>query len=390
MKHPELKAALIEALRHTKSLEEAADAVLAAFTPTREQVLRWEGLPDLLDSYFLALTKVFPNKWSGREWVDMELSALTPEPGSLIGRKVDKPRFFVDERAGCIAVRDRLHPRYDPSYQGLHSDTVDVIFYAHGSNVDSGWEIDERDKLKANSVCDHLNSLFPDSQIHAHLVDEPTPQTYPLKTAVGPVLTEEMAVRVCKKLHEMGKKWQASGRSYRDTTNWDSRREETCYSINEGEFSNLAYYQCLNGYTLITPEEFLGVEAEASVKPVILQCQDGPCYDKNHLVHWISNYETGALDTYYAWAYIEEGCKEPCFLTQSACQAYLDSLLIGYECPEDLYGGDVRKGDLYTLTINSASCLPKGKSFWVYAMPYEIVKCWKKVYRKPSPEQPNG
>jgi len=290
MTHPELKAALIETIRHAKSLEGWADAVLDAFTPTREQVLRWDGLPLLLAEY--GLGKEMP-----LTFISGQLSALTTEP---------------------------------------------------------------------------------------------SPQTYPLKTAVGPVLTEEMAVRVCNRLHEMGKKWQASGRSYRDTTNWDSRREETCYSINEGEFSNLAYYQCLNGYTLITPEEFLGVEAEASVKPVILQCQDGPCYDKNHLVHWISNYETGALDTYYAWAYIEEGCKEPCFLTQSACQAYLDSLLIGYECPEDLYGGDVRKGDLYTLTINSASCLPKGKSFWVYAMPYEIVKCWKKVYRKPSPEQPNG
>ena len=27
------------------------------------------------------------------------------------------PRFFVDLRSGCGAVRDRLHPNFDPDYQ---------------------------------------------------------------------------------------------------------------------------------------------------------------------------------------------------------------------------------------------------------------------------------
>lgn len=68
-------------------------------------------------------------------------------------------RFFIDERVGCIAVRDRKHPEYNPDYPGLHNDTADVIFYAHGSRTDEGWTVDERWRLKAEQVLKHLMSL---------------------------------------------------------------------------------------------------------------------------------------------------------------------------------------------------------------------------------------
>jgi len=339
MTHPELKAALIEALEKLDAAfpESQANQILSKvdFTPTREQVLR------------------------------------SPETEAIAN---DFAYFLIRRR-------------------GAHTN----------STLD---EMDHWEDFKGKQ----LSALTP----------EPSPQTYPLKTAVGPVLTPEMAKRVCNRLHEMGKKWR--GRiSYLESPFWKKYGSETCYEINEGGFADLEYHQS-NGYTLITPEEFLGIvlvtedgvevtdpyqqvcrviengfqwvdarfaeptfkwystraAAEASVKPVILQCQDGPCYDKNHLVHWISNYETGALDTYYAWAYIEEGCKEPCFLTQSACQAYLDSLLIGYECPEDYPSWGVKKGMLFTI-------IPNGKGLNHAArkgLPGEIVKCWKKIYKK--------
>lgn len=71
-------------------------------------------------------------------------------------------RFFIDERGGCIAVRDRLHPLHDPTYPGLHNDTADVIFYAHGShNNERGWFIDDRYKRKAKDVLEHLNTIVP-------------------------------------------------------------------------------------------------------------------------------------------------------------------------------------------------------------------------------------
>lgn len=68
-------------------------------------------------------------------------------------------RFFIDRRVGCIAVRDKKHPQYDHSYQGLHNDTADVIFYAHGSKNDEGWYVDERFVRKAQQVLEHLQSL---------------------------------------------------------------------------------------------------------------------------------------------------------------------------------------------------------------------------------------
>jgi hypothetical protein len=74
-------------------------------------------------------------------------------------------RFFIDERVGCIAVRDRQHPDYDPEYPGLHLDTPDVIFYTSGVNVqdpETGsweWEMPKHKINKAHEVCRHLNSL---------------------------------------------------------------------------------------------------------------------------------------------------------------------------------------------------------------------------------------
>ena len=68
-------------------------------------------------------------------------------------------RFFIDERVGCIAIRDKNHPSYDPDYQGLHNDTADVIFYAHGNKNDEGWYADERFRRKAQQVLEHLQSL---------------------------------------------------------------------------------------------------------------------------------------------------------------------------------------------------------------------------------------
>lgn len=39
-------------------------------------------------------------------------------------------RFFVDQRVGIIAVRDRT--KTDPDYQGLHRDTEGVVWSASG------------------------------------------------------------------------------------------------------------------------------------------------------------------------------------------------------------------------------------------------------------------
>ena len=42
----------------------------------------------------------------------------------------DGARYFVDERSGCVAVRDKKYT--DPEYRGLHDDTRGVVKYWQG------------------------------------------------------------------------------------------------------------------------------------------------------------------------------------------------------------------------------------------------------------------
>lgn len=87
------------------------------------------------------------------------------------------PRFFVDERTGCIAVRDKLHT--DPEYPGLHSDTEGIVFFAGGvpqseecptchTRRNIGWHLFDKDRTKAIELCERLNeSTDPDAVIAA-------------------------------------------------------------------------------------------------------------------------------------------------------------------------------------------------------------------------------
>jgi len=45
------------------------------------------------------------------------------------------PRFFVDERNGCIAIRDRQHPDFDTDHQGLDADLPDVVDFKMGEQI---------------------------------------------------------------------------------------------------------------------------------------------------------------------------------------------------------------------------------------------------------------
>lgn len=73
--------------------------------------------------------------------------------------QLELPRYFVDERNGCAAVRDRHHPKYDKEYQGLHQDTPDVVVYAHGfQNHEKGcWEVKKIDIEYLKLECGRLN-----------------------------------------------------------------------------------------------------------------------------------------------------------------------------------------------------------------------------------------
>jgi hypothetical protein len=68
------------------------------------------------------------------------------------------PRFFVDERNGCIAIRDRQHPDFDVEHKGLDADLPDVVDFKMGEKIkfskfvtwDLSPEVIENFKYKCN------------------------------------------------------------------------------------------------------------------------------------------------------------------------------------------------------------------------------------------------
>ena len=75
-------------------------------------------------------------------------------------------RYFIDERVGCLAIRDRRNT--DPTDQGLHRDTKGVMHYWGGTRVSepcptcghshpSGWAISYDDKDVAKGLCEKMN-----------------------------------------------------------------------------------------------------------------------------------------------------------------------------------------------------------------------------------------
>lgn len=67
------------------------------------------------------------------------------------------PRFFVDERVGCIAIRDTQHPEFDVEHQGLDSELPDVVKFEMGTLVDNEWVVSEEIIEHFKSECASLN-----------------------------------------------------------------------------------------------------------------------------------------------------------------------------------------------------------------------------------------
>jgi hypothetical protein len=76
----------------------------------------------------------------------------------LLNELKDEPRYFVDIRTGCGAIRDRLHPTYDETYPGLHHDTKDVIEYIHGYTENGVWNMKVEDIEYLHIKCQELNN----------------------------------------------------------------------------------------------------------------------------------------------------------------------------------------------------------------------------------------
>lgn len=97
---------------------------------------------------------------------------LYVRPELLGGRS----RFFVDERVGCVAVRDRLLT--DPDYLGLHHDIEGVVLFLMGTRDagDTRWRVHPNLVEEASRVAKTLNGF--DALVHlAETSPKPVPTT---------------------------------------------------------------------------------------------------------------------------------------------------------------------------------------------------------------------
>lgn len=84
---------------------------------------------------------------------------------------MSKPRFYVDERVGCIAVRDRT--KTDPDRNGLEPDMPDVVWWGRGimdvrpcgecgRPREGEWSVSSATKAEAIMECARLNEIARD------------------------------------------------------------------------------------------------------------------------------------------------------------------------------------------------------------------------------------
>ena len=70
------------------------------------------------------------------------------------------PRFIVDERNGCIAIRDTHNPEFNNS-EGLNQDMPDVVDFEMGTRINTGrfitWDLDPKIIKRFRNKCHRLN-----------------------------------------------------------------------------------------------------------------------------------------------------------------------------------------------------------------------------------------
>ena len=86
------------------------------------------------------------------------LSRLTAELGTIS----DEQRFYVDERVGCIAVRDRTKDDKWCSGLSKQMDGVKAFWTGVSSKDEKGnfkqWDVLDWQRKEANELCDLLNT----------------------------------------------------------------------------------------------------------------------------------------------------------------------------------------------------------------------------------------
>lgn len=87
--------------------------------------------------------------------INKKISNEAPNPPLRKGAVM--PRFFLDERVGCIAIRDSHHPEFDVEHQGLDSELPDVVEFEIGKLVNNEWVVSEDVTNSFREKCRLLN-----------------------------------------------------------------------------------------------------------------------------------------------------------------------------------------------------------------------------------------
>jgi hypothetical protein len=87
----------------------------------------------------------------------MEHENLNNQESAQLGIGAVMPRFFVDERVGCIAIRDSHHPDFDIEHQGLDSELPCIVKFEMGKLVNNEWVVSDETIEQFKSDCASLN-----------------------------------------------------------------------------------------------------------------------------------------------------------------------------------------------------------------------------------------
>ena len=87
----------------------------------------------------------------------MENKNLNEAENPTLSKGAVMPRFFLDIRLGCIAIRDSHHPDFDIEHQGLDSELPDVVEFEMGKLVNNEWVVSEDVTNSFKDKCRFLN-----------------------------------------------------------------------------------------------------------------------------------------------------------------------------------------------------------------------------------------
>ena len=71
----------------------------------------------------------------------------------------EMPRYILDLRVGCAAIRDTLHENFDATIRALSADIEDVVEYLQGEIICFEWTINQNSLNDLEDKCDYLNEV---------------------------------------------------------------------------------------------------------------------------------------------------------------------------------------------------------------------------------------